>query len=83
MMISVEEAIKLVGENTPRMSAAKVGLSDALGCVVSEDILSPVTFPPFAQSAMDGYAVNRKVVTVFAFNHIKWRSLFFKIKPTP
>ena len=61
MMISVEEAIKLVGENTPRMSTIKVGLSDALGCVVSEDILSPVNFPPFAQSAMDGYAVNRQI----------------------
>ena len=58
MMISVEDAIKLVGENTPRMSTIKVGLSDALGCVVSEDILSPVNFPPFAQSAMDGYTVN-------------------------
>lgn len=57
-MISVEEAIKLVGENTPRMSETKVGLSDALGCVVSADVRSPVTFPPFAQSAMDGYAVN-------------------------
>ena len=65
MMISVEEAIKLVGENTPRMSATKVGLSDALGCVVSEDIISPVTFPPFAQSAMDGYAVNGRDINEF------------------
>ncbi|MFZ9029345.1 MAG: gephyrin-like molybdotransferase Glp [Crocinitomicaceae bacterium] len=64
-MISVAEAIKLLNENSPRMSEAKVGLSDALGCVVSEDVLSPVTFPPFDQSAMDGYAVNGRDIHEF------------------
>ena len=65
MMIRVEEAIRLVRENTRRMSTTKVGLSDALGCVVSDDILSPVTFPPFAQSAKDGYAVNGRDIQEF------------------
>ncbi|WP_433788192.1 molybdopterin molybdotransferase MoeA [Actinomycetospora sp. CA-101289] len=37
--------------------AETVPLADALGRVLAEDLASPVALPPFANSAMDGYAV--------------------------
>jgi molybdopterin molybdotransferase len=35
----------------------RIQLGDALGCVLSEDIVSSEDVPPFANSSMDGYAV--------------------------
>ena len=35
----------------------KLNLDDALGRIISEDILSPVNLPPFSRSTVDGYAV--------------------------
>ena len=34
-----------------------MGLSEALGSVLSGAIISPIDMPPFRQSAMDGYAL--------------------------
>lgn len=36
---------------------AEVGLLDALGLVLSRDVVAPHDVPPFANSAMDGYAI--------------------------
>ena len=41
-------------------------LSDVDGCVLSEDIAAPINVPPFANSAMDGYAVRAADVRVDA-----------------
>jgi molybdopterin molybdotransferase len=38
---------------TPR----RLGLGDALGCVLAEDVTAAEDLPPFANSAMDGFAV--------------------------
>ncbi|WP_371413238.1 hypothetical protein [Methylophaga sp. SB9B] len=35
----------------------KVALRDALGQVLHEDVISPLSVPPHANSAMDGYAL--------------------------
>ena len=35
-------------------------LRNATGFVLAEDYISTLSFPPFDQSAMDGYAVNNK-----------------------
>lgn len=34
-----------------------LGLSEAMGCVLAEDVVATEDLPPFANSAMDGYAV--------------------------
>jgi molybdopterin molybdotransferase len=39
------------------LPAREVGLSDALGCVLAADIAAAEDLPPFANSAMDGFAV--------------------------
>ncbi len=56
-MISVEQAIALIQQHSKRLSSKKVSVADALGCVLSENAISPISLPPFDQSAMDGYAV--------------------------
>lgn len=40
-----------------RLEAVEVDLDDALGLVLAEDITAPHDVPPFANSAMDGFAV--------------------------
>jgi len=57
-MIEVEKATQLVEENTSTLEPVTGNISDAMGSVLSKDVISPIQFPPFNQSAMDGYAVN-------------------------
>ncbi len=70
-MISVEEALERILADLPVMPAEQVGLTDALGRVLAEDIAARVTQPPLAVSAMDGYAVRAAdVVSVPVDLHI-------------
>ena len=56
-MISVEEALDRLFRLVQTMPTEEVGLSDARGRVMVRDATSRRTQPPFAASAMDGYAV--------------------------
>jgi len=56
-MVKVEEAKRLLFEEIQRSKSVKVKIADALGCVISQDIFSPIDMPLFDQSSMDGYAV--------------------------
>lgn len=55
-MISVEEAKNLIRKNITSLGPIKIKLEDAVGYVLAEDIYSPIHFPSFVQSSMDGYA---------------------------
>jgi molybdopterin molybdotransferase len=56
-MISVEEALeRILAEITP-LSTSRVPLSESLGHVLAEDVISQEDIPPFANSAMDGFAL--------------------------
>lgn len=57
-MLSLNEAINLVKKYTKRLKKINLQTDKALDYVVSQNILSPISFPPFEQSAMDGYAIN-------------------------
>ena len=58
-MISVEQASKIISENIDITDkSVEINLSDALGYVLFQDVISPINMPPFRQSAMDGYALN-------------------------
>jgi len=57
-MISVEDAISLLEKNYDELGTEIVTLVNALGSVLASDIISPISMPPFRQSAMDGYAIN-------------------------
>jgi len=56
-MISVEEALRRFLAPLTALAAEQIAVSDGLGRVLAEDIVSRRTQPPFAVSAMDGYAV--------------------------
>lgn len=56
-MISVEEALRRILERTPRLPAETVGLGEARGRVLLEDVFADRDLPPFHRSAVDGYAV--------------------------
>lgn len=56
-MISVDEAIKIVIENTDVLHSQDIDLKNALGYYLAVDVLSDIDMPPFNKSAMDGYAL--------------------------
>jgi molybdopterin molybdotransferase len=56
-MISVEEALARLLAPLAALPPEQVSLADAVGRVLAEDVAARRTQPPFAVSAMDGYAV--------------------------
>ena len=57
-LMPVETALnKILDQVKPLDTVTTVALADAMGKVLAEDILSPINVPPFANSAMDGYAL--------------------------
>lgn len=58
-MFSVDEALKLISENTPVPIIVEVPVNTALvGSVVAEDVYSGEAVPAYRASIVDGYAVN-------------------------
>ncbi len=57
-MISVQEALQLINNNINKTEiVVSIPLAESLGYVLAKDIISPISMPPFRQSAMDGYAL--------------------------
>ena len=56
-MRSVDEHLAEVLQVVQPLSPLEVGLLDAHGCVLAEDVVAPRPLPGFDNSAMDGYAV--------------------------
>lgn len=58
-MISVQDALQIVSSHCKATSKFEtIYVPKALGCVLFNDVFSPINMPPFRQSAMDGYALN-------------------------
>ncbi len=55
--LTVAEALKLILNSVPLLSAEKVPLMDALGRVLAKPVIARDSLPPFANSSMDGYAL--------------------------
>jgi molybdopterin molybdotransferase len=56
-MIEMDDAIRIVLENTQIIDTETVDLMDALGYVLAKDIRSDINMPPFDKATMDGYAL--------------------------
>lgn len=57
-LIPVETALgKILDQVSPLETVHSVPLTDVMGLVLADDICSPINVPPFANSAMDGYAL--------------------------
>lgn len=55
--ISLEEALEIIDNNINHLQIEEVDLLNAINKVLAEDIYSLINNPPFAKSAMDGYAI--------------------------
>lgn len=53
----VNDHLARVLESVNPLAPIDVGLQDARGCILAEDVHAPWPLPPFDNSAMDGYAV--------------------------
>jgi molybdopterin molybdotransferase len=56
-MISYQEAQKIIKENARSFGDETLGLADAYGRVLAENILADRDYPPFNRAMMDGYAL--------------------------
>ena len=56
-LVPFAEARASVLERLAPLPVREVGLADALGCVLAADVAAAEDLPPFANSAMDGFAV--------------------------
>lgn len=57
-MLSVEDALAQIRDNTPEVKIVKVPVDENLvGCVLAEDITAPEAVPAFRASIVDGYAI--------------------------
>jgi molybdopterin molybdotransferase len=61
-VISVEEALSRLLAPLEKLPLEQVSIVDGLGRVLAEDVAARRTQPPFAVSAMDGYAVRAEDV---------------------
>jgi molybdopterin molybdotransferase len=59
-MITYEQALKTVLDNSYILEKEFVALMDSLGRVLAEDVFSDLDMPPFNRSAVDGYACRRE-----------------------
>lgn len=56
-LVSVESHLQAILDSLPRQDPIELTTLDSLGLVLGADIVSHTTLPPFANAAMDGYAV--------------------------
>lgn len=56
-MISVDEATKIIMENTDTMKSEEIYYLDALNRICASDIIARDPLPPFAASVKDGFAL--------------------------
>lgn len=69
-MIPVKEALELISKHSASLTPERIDLKNALGFILAEDVISPINMPPFDQSAMDGYALNRTdAIEIYDLNY--------------
>src|SRR5688500_5890393 len=61
-MLSVAEASARILDGITSLPSERVTLEHALGRVLATQVISPITLPPWDNSAMDGYAVRAESI---------------------
>ena len=56
-MLNIEEALKAILDHATPLTPVAMPLDEAAGLVLAEDVMARGNVPPFANSAMDGFAV--------------------------
>jgi len=57
VLLTVEEALEQILARATPVRTERVGVDESLGRVLHEPVISRIDLPPFASSAMDGFAV--------------------------
>jgi molybdopterin molybdotransferase len=63
IMITYQEALEKISSSVTEIESESISISDSLGMVVVEDIISAENSPPFKNSAMDGFAVKTSTLS--------------------
>ena len=63
-MLTYAEALARILTQVGPLPAAEILVENALGLRLAEDIVSPISLPPFANSSMDGFAIRSADVQV-------------------
>lgn len=69
MQRTVEAHLHDVLSGIEPLAPFELGLMDARGCRLAEDVIAPVPLPAFSSAACDGYAVNSKDVVNASRQH--------------
>ena len=56
-MLTVDEAGKIILDTLQPLPAEMIPFAETLGRVLADDLVADAPVPPFAQSAMDGFAL--------------------------
>ncbi|MBI3650612.1 MAG: molybdopterin molybdotransferase MoeA [Acidobacteria bacterium] len=56
-MISVDQALHIIGAGVTALGSEKIALEQAHGRVLAQDIIADMDLPPFDRARMDGYAL--------------------------
>lgn len=56
-LIPVEEALTYILDHLTPLPAEECSITECLNRILAQDVVAPANIPPFANSAMDGYAV--------------------------
>ncbi|MCG9791271.1 molybdopterin molybdotransferase MoeA [Flavobacterium algicola] len=56
-MVTIQEAFSILKNNLPHPKIEELLLAKAKKQVLAEDVIAPISMPPFRQSAMDGFAL--------------------------
>ena len=59
-LTSVEAHLADILDSIRPLPPTQLGITEAEGCVLAEDITASRPLPPFDNSAMDGYAADRR-----------------------
>ncbi|MFW2373959.1 MAG: molybdopterin molybdotransferase MoeA [Gammaproteobacteria bacterium] len=80
--LSFEQALEKVRQGvTPLKARRSVTIREAMGCVLANDVCSPMDVPPFINSAMDGYAISNQDIPVSGEATLKVIGKSFAGKP--
>jgi len=57
MVVTIEQALEFIYQNTQKKSTILLPIEQALGFIIAQEIKATHNLPPYDNSAMDGYAV--------------------------
>ena len=80
--VGLDEAQSWVISHCERLDPRQLLLREALGCVLAEEVVSSEVVPPFANTAMDGFAVRAEDVASVPVDLIVKATLAAGTKPT-